>query len=77
MRNRGIGYLYTFAFRSKYGSWNSKIRQICVSPVDQPFWCDIDEILFANERGGETLLKNLVNKWFGQWGKIHSLYGDA
>ena len=58
MRNRGISYLYTFAFKFKYGSWNSKIRKIYVSLFDQPFCHDIDEIFFESERGGETLLKS-------------------
>ena len=77
MRNWEISYLYTFAFKSKYGSWNPKIRQICGSPVDHSFCFDTDEIRYACEREGETLLENLVNRWFGLSRNILRLYEDA
>ena len=41
------------------------------------FAMNTDEILFAYERGGETLLKNLVNRWFGPFWKIFIWYGDV
>ena len=37
MRNWGITLLYNFAFKSNYGSWIYKIRQIYESPVDHSF----------------------------------------
>ena len=63
-------YIYTFAFESNYGFWNPKIHKICEGPVYHPFCFETDEILFAYERVGQTLLKKLVNKWFGQSRKI-------
>ena len=37
MRNWGITLLYNFAFKSNYGFWIYKIRQIYESPVDHSF----------------------------------------
>ena len=70
-----ISYLYTFALKSKYGSWNSKIRQIYEQPVDHPKCNEVDQFFFAYDRAGQTLSNKLVNNCFWTLKKITACTG--